>query len=100
MVSVVFDEANRELRTVYPYFADSTCTVLAIRWMDGIKLKARIRKGTRLAEIEWDDGTREIISAPVGCSGIIRSRNRRIPYEDLHVKSIRLVALELKGRTG
>ncbi|NIO04334.1 MAG: hypothetical protein GTN74_06875 [Proteobacteria bacterium] len=90
---VVYDSANRELRTVRDYFAGRDEEVLNIKWEDGIEEDALISPDQCLAQIIWDGASREPIDAPAECSGVIGWINGRIEYETLDLKSQVLLRL-------
>jgi hypothetical protein len=81
---VSYDSANRELHTVTDFFRRRRRSVDLVSWRPGIKIGAGIVEGTLLADIYWDDGTREVLTAPAGCAGRVAFTNRRIRYDKLH----------------
>ena len=81
---VTYDPINRELRTVPDFFAARNTSMELLSWCEGIKKGAKIKENVPLADIFWDDGTSEVLTAPPGCAGVIESTNRRILYENLH----------------
>ncbi len=80
---VTYDRNSRELRTVPASFEARGKEVLSIVWRPGIDVGARINPGTELADIQWDDNSREPITAPEHCAGRIDSVNRDIAFENL-----------------
>ena len=82
---VTYDPINRELRTVPDFFAARNSSIELLSWRKGIKKGTEIKENTELADIYWDDGTKDVLKAPTGCAGIIESTNRRIKYEILHI---------------
>ena len=80
---VVYDEINKELRSVPNAFESRGETVLSIVWKPWIKSKKKITPGDELADIQWGNNDRELLSAPAMCSGEIVAVNRRIALEDL-----------------
>lgn len=95
--AVSFDPNTLELRTVSQYFAEAESGVTRIRWILGMKRGKRIRPGTHLADIVWDDEDLEDepIRAPEGCNGVIRRTNRRIRTARLRRRSQRLLELRV-----
>lgn len=92
---VVFDETNRELRTVRFFFREKDDTVLTIKWEDGVIAGTTVQPNQKLAEIQWEMQDPQDIIAPSGCNGIIEKTNRRIDYEKLAKDSERLLSLRL-----
>ena len=80
---VTYDRDTRELRSVPNSFEARGREVLSVVWRPGIDAGARIAPGTELADIQWDDNSREPITAPNRCSGKIDSVNRDITFENL-----------------
>ena len=80
---VTYDQDTRELRTIPDSFEARSLEVLSIVWRSGIDAGASISPGTELADIQWDDNSREPITAPDNCSGQIDSVNRNITFENL-----------------
>ena len=80
---VSYDENTRELGSVPDSFSDRGKEVLSIVWRPGIDAGTDITAGTELADIQWDDNSREAVVAPDGCGGRITSVNRNIIFEDL-----------------
>ncbi|MHC4695204.1 MAG: hypothetical protein ACYTFA_00525 [Planctomycetota bacterium] len=74
MPAVVFDRANRELRTVRFHFADKREAVVRIRWEKGIKCGVEIEPKRPLGHILWRKSEPEPFRAPAGCAGIIERR--------------------------
>ena len=97
MPAVVFDKANRELRTVRFHFADKGEAVVKISWEPGIRRRVEIVSGQLLARIEWRrSGVAEVL-APKACNGTIQRTNRRVAYDKLRRESVLLLALEKRG---
>ena len=70
---ITIDRDNRELRTVVDYFKkqfDAARTVSHIRWLPNIVAGCALKPGLHLADIRWDDGKGDAISAPAGCEGL------------------------------
>src|SRR3990172_9267672 len=82
---VTYDPITREVRTVPDFFAARNTSMELLSWSKGIKKGVKIKENTELANIFWDDGTSEVLTAPPGCAGVIESTNRRILYENLHI---------------
>ena len=80
---VSYDQDSRELRSVPDSFRARSREVLSIVWRSGIDAGATISTGTELADIQWDDNSREPVTAPNNCSGQIDSVNRNITFENL-----------------
>lgn len=80
---VTYNQDTRELRTIPDSFAARSLEVLSIVWRSGIDAGASISPGTVLADIQWEDNSREPITAPDSCSGQIHSVNRNITFENL-----------------
>ncbi len=83
---VVYDAANRELRTVKDYFAAREGQVLSIKWENDIEEGEEISSGDHLAQIIWEGADEESIHAPPGCTGVIDWINGQIEYEKLDLK--------------
>lgn len=79
---VSFDEASGELRSVPDAFDERGLSVLSIIWRPGIDT-VTVGPGTAVADVQWEDNTREAIEAPEGCSGTVSSVNRNITFENL-----------------
>ena len=90
---VVYDAANRELKTRKDYFAQIDKPVIGIKWEKGIDVGAEIKPGQLLAQIVWDNATKTPIVAPSKCTGRIKSINGQIEYEWLHLQSQVLLRL-------
>ena len=75
-----YDATIRIAHFVPDYF-DVPEVVEIIRWQ--VKGGSRVRAGTLLAEIYWNDGTFEEMKCPQGCSGTLAATNRRIEYFQL-----------------
>jgi hypothetical protein len=84
---VVYEAANRELKTRKDYFAQIHKSVIGIEWAEGIVVGAEIKPGQLLAEIVWDGGSKTPIKAPSKCEGKIKSKNGQIDYNWLHLQS-------------
>ena len=93
MSPVVYDAANRELKTVRDYFAQRRVAVLDIAWQARITEGARIIPHQFLARIRWDGEPEEFLTTPADCAGTIVWLNERIPYELLHRRSEVLLRL-------
>jgi hypothetical protein len=89
---VVYDVANRELRTVTGFFPPNDL-VVQIRWEDAVSVNANVRPGQLLATIVWNSGRSAPITAPAGCTGRITYQNRKILYEVLSEQSLTLLRL-------
>ncbi len=83
MPAWVFERENRELRFLVKYFQQSDEGVLRISWRDGIGKGAPVQAGMALADLTWNDGRQETLTAPEGCDGKIAAVNGRIRYEIL-----------------
>ncbi len=97
---VVFEAANRELKTRKDYFAQIEKPVIGIEWEKGIDVGANIKSGQLLAQIVWDDATQTPILAPSKCTGTIDWKNGQIKYEWLHLQPqvlLRLAAPEIRA---
>jgi hypothetical protein len=90
---VVYDAANRELRTVKDYFAAREGQVLNIKWEKEINEGEEISSGDHLAQIIWEGADEEPIHAPPGCTGVIDWINGQIEYEKLDLKPQALLRL-------
>jgi hypothetical protein len=98
---VVFEAANRELKTRKDYFAQIEKPVIGIEWEKGIEVGANIKSGQLLAQIVWDDATQTPILAPSKCTGRIDWKNGQIEYEWLHLQPqtlLRLAAPKIAAR--
>lgn len=80
---VTYDQNTRELSSVPESFDARGKEVLSIVWRDGIDAGADVAAGIELADVQWDDNSREVITAPDDCAGSISSVNRNIMFEDL-----------------
>lgn len=80
---VTYDENTRELSSVPDSFNERGKEVLSIVWKAEMQAGTDIATGAEIAEIQWDDNSREPIFAPGGCGGKISSVNRNIRFEDL-----------------
>jgi len=96
--SVVYEAANRELKTRKDYFAQVDKPVIGIEWGKGIDVGAEIRPGQLLAEIVWDDASKTPIEAPSKCTGRIEWKNGQIEYEWLHTESQVLLRLAVRKK--
>ena len=94
MPAVIFDKANRELRTVRFHFRTKRESVLKIHWEPGISRGATIKAGQPLAKIEWRKSGFEEIRAPNGCAGTVERKKRKIPLLELKKESYCLLQLE------
>ncbi len=90
---VVYEEQNRELRTVIDYFAQREDAVLDIEWQNQTHVGDPITAGQLLAHIVWDGRPNEPLYAPLGCTGNIVWKNGRVEYERLHRRSEVLLRL-------
>jgi len=90
---VVYEAANRELKTRKDYFAQIPKPVIGIEWEEGIEVGEKIVSGELLAQIIWDDNTKTPIIAPPKCRGRITWMNGQIEYEWLHLQSQILLRL-------
>ena len=96
---VIYEEANRELKTIKDYFANIGKPVIGIDWEEGIDVGTRIKSHQPLAQIVWDDDSpKTCISAPPKCAGRIDWKNGQIKYEWLHLQSQALLRLAAKFR--
>ena len=80
---VSYDQNTRQLSAVPDSFTQRNLGVLSIVWNPGIDVGASISPGTELAVIQWEDNSRDPITAPENCSGNIGSVNRNIIFENL-----------------
>jgi len=80
---VAYDQGTGELRSNPRSFDGRGMEVLSIVWRAGIDAGATVGPGTELADVQWDDNSREPIIAPDNCSGRIDSVNRDIMFENL-----------------
>ncbi len=78
-----YDATNRELRTVPEAFAARGKSVLSMVWKSAIKVGSQIDPGTDLVIVQWEDNSRETVSAPAGCAGQVASVNRDVLFENL-----------------
>ena len=83
---VVYETANRELKTKKDYFARIGKPVIGIEWEGNITVGAEVGKGQRLAHLVWDDGTKTPMDAPSNCTGRIEWKNGQVEYEWLHLE--------------
>ena len=95
---VVYEAANRELKTRKDYFAQVDQPVIGIEWAKGIDAGAKIRSGQLLAEIVWDDASKTPIEAPSKCTGSVEWKNGQIEYEWLHQDSQVLLRLAVRKK--
>jgi hypothetical protein len=93
---VVYETANRELKTRKDYFAQIHKSVIGIELAEGIGVGAEIKPGQLLAEIVWDDGSKTPIKAPSKCKGKIDLINGQIEYEWLHKEPQLLLRLAVR----
>ena len=93
---VVYEAANRELKTRKDYFAQANKPVIGIEWAEGICVGAEIKPNQLLAQIVWDDATKTPIEAPSKCRGRIELINGQIEYEWLHLQSQVLLRLAVR----
>lgn len=80
---VTYDPTNRELRTVPEAFAARDLGVLSVVWRSDVDPGAQVEPGTELADIQWQDNSRGVLTAPDGCAGQISTVNRNIAFENL-----------------
>ena len=97
---VVYEAANRELKTRKDYFAQIDKPVIGIEWENGIAVGAEIKPGQLLARIVWDDATKTPIVASSKCAGRIELINGQIKYEWLHLQPQLLLGLVAKKVVG
>jgi hypothetical protein len=98
---VVYETANRELKTRKDYFAQIHRPVIGIEWAEDIGVGAEIKPGQLLAEIVWDDGSKTPIQAPPKCKGRIEFKSGQIDYDWLHMEPqllLRLAARKIAKR--
>lgn len=93
---VVYEAANRELKTRKDYFAQIQKPVIGIEWAEGVEVGAEIKPGHLLAEIVWDDGSKTPMNAPSKCTGRIEWKNGQIEYEWLHKEPQLLLRLAMR----
>jgi hypothetical protein len=98
---VVYETANRELRTRKDYFAQVGKPVIGIGWAEGICVGAEIKPGQIIAQIFWDDEdeTNTPIEVPSKCAGRIELINGQIDYNWLHMDSQLLLRLAARKKT-
>ena len=94
---VVYDAANRELKTIKDYFAQIEKPVIGIEWEKDIAVGAKIKSAQLLAQIVWGDATQTPILAPSKCTGRIDCQNGQIEYEWLHIQPQVLLRLAAPG---
>ena len=80
---VTYDPSTRQLSAVPESFANRNLSVLSIAWIPGIDVGTNVGPGAQLATVQWEDNSREPITAPDNCSGEIASVNRNIIFENL-----------------
>ena len=80
---IIYDETNKILVTVPDAFAQRTESVLSWVWRRGIEVGKEIDGDIEVADIQWDNNVREVITAPANCSGKIKAVNRDILFENL-----------------
>lgn len=78
-----FDEDNRTLMFHTQFFAAQPEVVLMVKWAASIKRGARIKAGTRLGVVIFNDGSEVAMKTPIGVAGDVLATNRRIEYETL-----------------
>ena len=78
-----YDANTRQLSSVPDAFAARGLSVLSIVWKAGIDPGANVAPGTALATIQWENNSREQITAPDTCAGQVSSVNRNITFENL-----------------
>lgn len=79
----IYEETNKVLMTVPEAFARRKEALLSWVWRQGIKVGKSIDAGSAVADIQWDNNIREVITLPDNCSGKIKALNREIDYENL-----------------
>lgn len=92
MEPVSFDAATNTIFLV-PAFFKARQVAAFVSLQIGIKKDARIKEGTKLATIFWDDGNETSIKSPV--QGTVLRTNRQISHTTLH-RSPAQWLLELK----
>lgn len=80
MAAWIFEPANGELRFRCRHFEQANAAVAKVVWRPGIKNGASIKPGDALADLTFNDGVTEVLTAPGGCSGIVEATNRQIDY--------------------
>lgn len=80
---VTYDSDTRQLSAIPAAFAARDLNVLSIVWKPGIDAGSAVTPGTELADIQWEDNSRETFAAPENCTGEIASVNRNIMFENL-----------------
>ena len=83
---VTYDQATSELRSVPEAFAGREKSVLSWVWRSDIQRGNHLEAGAEIADIQWEDNTREVIIASAECSGEISAVNRDIFLENLRYR--------------
>ena len=78
---VTYDDQIRQLSAVPDTFANRNKSVLSIVWQ--CDAGNAIEPGTKLGIVQWEDNSRDAITAPANCTGVIDSVNRNITFENL-----------------
>ncbi|UCD29662.1 MAG: hypothetical protein JSV03_04050 [Planctomycetota bacterium] len=78
-----YDETNRVLMTVPEAFSRRPEAVLSWVWRKEVEVGKSIDGGVEVADIQWDNNVREVITAPGACCGKIKALNRDIVFENL-----------------
>jgi len=91
---VVYDSANKTLRSNKNYFSNRPKKVNKIDWRPEISVGAHISSGATLATVFYIGGATEPLNAPAGCDGKITILHEDILYEVVHEEAVDLLELQ------
>lgn len=81
---ITYDKTNKVLMSVPQAFEERPESVVAWNWRPNIDPDKPVKPGAAIADVQWDDNTREPVTAPAICSGTISAINNDILIENLH----------------
>ena len=80
---VSYDANTRQLNTVPDAFDQRPLGVLSIVYSAEIDAGKQVQSGDEVAVVQWEDNSREPLTAPDGCAGTITDVNRNLTFENL-----------------
>ncbi len=80
---VTYIPSTRQLDTVPDAFEQRNLSVLSIAYNPGVDVGESVGPGDEFAVVQWEDNSREALTAPDNCSGKIADVNRNIVFENL-----------------
>ena len=77
-----YDKTNKVLTSIPRAFEKKPESVVSWVWRPNTDPGDTVTPGAEIADIQWDDNTREAIKAPPKCSGTISAKNNDIKIEN------------------